>query len=81
MYNIRKITEDLILVGANDRRLSLFEGVYPVPIGVSYNSYLLMDEKTVLLDTADKAVHHQFIENVEKALNGRSLDYLIINGL
>lgn len=79
MYNIRKITEDLILVGANDRRLSLFEGVYPVPIGVSYNSYLLMDEKTVLLDTADKAVHHQFIENVEKALNGRNLDYLIIN--
>ncbi len=79
MYNIRKITEDLFLVGANDRRLSLFEGVYPVPIGVSYNSYLLLDEKTVLLDTADKAVVHQFMENVKKALNGRTLDYLVIN--
>ena len=79
MYNTRKITNDLFLVGANDRRLSLFEGVYPVPIGVSYNSYLLMDEKTVLLDTADKAVVHQFMENVNHVLNGRKLDYLVIN--
>lgn len=79
MYNTKKITQDLYWVGANDRRLSLFEGVYPVPIGVSYNSYLLMDEKTVLLDTADKSVKHQFIENVEHVLNGRTLDYLIIN--
>ena len=52
MYNTKKITKDLFWVGANDRRLSLFEGVYPVPIGVSYNSYLLMKEKTVLLDTS-----------------------------
>lgn len=79
MHNTRKIKDDLFWVGANDRRLSLFEGVYPVPIGVSYNSYLLMDEKTVLLDTADKAVVHQFMENVEYVLNGRPLDYLIIN--
>ena len=79
MHNTRKIKEDLFWVGANDRRLSLFEGVYPVPIGVSYNSYLLMDEKTVLLDTADKAVVHQFMENVDYVLNGRPLDYLIIN--
>lgn len=79
MYNIKKITEDLFWVGANDRRISLFESVYPVPKGVSYNSYLLMDEKTVLLDTVDKSVTHQFMENVEYVLNGRGLDYLIIN--
>lgn len=79
MYNIKKITEDLFWVGANDRRISLFESVYPVPKGVSYNSYLLMDEKTVLLDTVDKSVTHQFMENVEHVLNGRHLDYLVIN--
>ena len=79
MHNTRQIKEDLFWVGANDRRLSLFEGVYPVPIGVSYNSYLLMDEKTVLLDTADKTVIHQFIDNVEYVLGDRKLDYLIIN--
>ena len=79
MYNTKKITNDLFWVGANDRRLSVFEGVYPIPIGVSYNSYLLMDEKTVLLDTADKAVIGQFMENVNHVLNGRTLDYLVIN--
>lgn len=79
MYNTKKITNDLFWVGANDRRLSVFEGVYPIPIGVSYNSYLLMDEKTVLLDTADKAVIGQFMENVQHVLNGRTLDYLVIN--
>ena len=62
MYNTKKITEDLFWVGANDRRISLFESVYPVPTGVSYNSYLLMDEKTVLLDTVDKSVNHQFLD-------------------
>ena len=76
MYNTKKIADDLFWVGANDRRLSVFEGVYPVPTGVSYNSYLLMDEKTVLLDTADKSVTHQFMENVAHVLGERSLDYL-----
>lgn len=79
MHNIKKLTNDLFWVGANDRRISLFESVYPVPTGVSYNSYLLLDEKTVLLDTVDKSVNHQFMENVEFALGGRELDYLIIN--
>lgn|SRR5574344_94162 len=79
MYNTKKITQDLFWVGANDRRISLFESVYPVPNGVSYNSYLLTDEKTVLLDTVDKAVNHQFRENVDYILNGRNLDYLVIN--
>lgn len=79
MYNVKKIKEDLYWVGANDRRISLFESAYPVPDGVSYNSYLMLDEKTVLLDTVDKAVCHQFMENVEYALGGKDLDYLVIN--
>ena len=79
MYNVKNITKDLYWVGANDRRLALFEGVYDIPTGVSYNSYLLLDDKTVLLDTVDKAVSHQFFENIEFVLNGRKLDYLIIN--
>ena len=79
MYNTKKITENLFWVGANDRRIALFEGVYHAPPGVSYNSYVLLDERTVLLDTVDKAVTHQFMENVAHVLNGRKLDYLIIN--
>ena len=74
----RKITDDLTWVGANDRRLAMFEGVYSVPCGVSYNSYLLTDEKTVLFDTSDKAVSRRFMENVASALGGRALDYLVI---
>ena len=79
MYCYRKVTEDLYWVGANDRRLSLFEGVYQVPRGISYNSYLLLDEKTVLFDTVDKAVGEVFFENVEHLLGGRSLDYLVVH--
>jgi len=78
MHFTKNITDDLIWVGANDRRLAMFEGVYSVPTGVSYNSYLLMDEKTVLFDTVDKAVYHRFMENIAYALDGRALDYLII---
>jgi len=78
MYCIKNITNDFIWVGANDRRLAMFEGVYSVPGGVSYNSYLLKDEKTVLFDTVDKAVRHRFLENVVSALDGRQLDYLIV---
>ena len=79
MYNVKNITNDLFWVGANDRRIALFEGVYHAPQGVSYNSYVLLDDKTVLLDTVDKAVTHQFMENVAHVLNGKKLDYLIIN--
>jgi len=78
MFNLKKIKEDIIWVGANDRRLAMFEGVYSVPQGVSYNSYLVKDEKTVLFDTVDKAVRQRFFENLEAALEGRSLDYLVI---
>jgi len=78
MHCLKKITNDLIWVGANDRRLAMFEGVYSVPNGVSYNSYLLTDEKTVLFGTVDKAVQQRFLENVTEALGGRTLDYLIV---
>ena len=79
MHNIRKITNDLYYIGGNDRKLSLFENVYPVPQGVSYNSYLLLDEKTALTDTADSAIAPQFFENLNEALQGRPLDYLIVH--
>jgi len=79
MYNVKKITDDLFWVGGNDRRLALFENVYPIPEGISYNSYVLMDEKTVLLDTADSAIMELFTENVKAVLNGRKLDYIIVN--
>ena len=78
MHCIKKVTADLIWVGANDRRLAMFEGVYSVPGGVSYNSYLLLDEKTVLFDAVDKAVSRRFLENVAFALNGKPLDYFIV---
>ena len=79
MYNVRKVTDDLYWVGANDHRLALFENIHPLYHGVSYNSYLLLDEKTVLFDTADWAVGRQFIDNVKYVLDGRPLDYLVIN--
>lgn len=79
MHCVRKVTEDLFWVGGNDKRLHLFENIHPIEDGVSYNSYLLLDEKTVLFDTADWSVGRQFIENVEYVLNGRKLDYMVIN--
>ncbi|MEG0686524.1 MAG: FprA family A-type flavoprotein [Erysipelotrichales bacterium] len=79
MYNVREITEDLYWIGGNDRRLALFENIHPIPEGVSYNSYLLLDEKTALFDTADWAVARQFLDNVEGVLDGRKLDYMVIN--
>ena len=79
MHCVKKINDDLTWVGANDRRLAMFEGVYSVPYGVSYNSYLLTDEKTVLFDTVDKAVRQRFLENLSFALNGRTLDYIVVH--
>lgn len=81
MHNIRKITDNLFNIGVNDRRITMFENAHPVPRGMSYNSYLLLDEKTVLLDGVDLAVVEQFWQNLNAALNGRQLDYLVINHL
>ena len=79
MHCVKKIQDDLYWVGASDRRLALFENVYPLPEGVSYNAYVLLDEKTVLLDTVDLSVSRQFFENLEFVLNGRALDYIIVD--
>ncbi len=78
MYCIRKVTEDVTWIGADDRRLAMFEGVYSVPKGVSYNSYLLLDEKAVLFDTVDKAVGRVFFENLAHVLAGRPREYVIV---
>ena len=79
MYCTRNITDDIFWVGGSDRRLALFENLFPIPRGVSYNSYLIMDEKTALVDTVDSSITRQFLENVCHVLNGRPLDYLIVN--
>lgn len=79
MENAVSITEDLYYLGASDRRIALFESAFPVPRGVSYNSYLLKDEKTVLFDTVDAAVAEEFLHNLEGALGGKKLDYLIVH--
>lgn len=79
MYNVREVTKDLYWVGGNDRRTALFENIHPIPEGVSYNSYLLLDENTVLLDTVDWSVCRGFVENIEYVLGERPLDYMVIN--
>jgi flavorubredoxin len=79
MYCVRNITEDLYWVGGNDRRLALFENIHPIEKGVSYNSYLLLDKKTVLFDTVDWSICRQFLENIQAVLGDRPLDYMVIN--
>lgn len=79
MHCVRKITNDLYWIGGNDHRLALFENIHPIPRGVSYNSYLLLDKKTVLFDTVDWSICRQFLENVKAILGDRSLDYMVIN--
>ena len=79
MHHAISIREDLFWVGGNDRRLALFENVFPIPRGVSYNAYVLLDEKTVLFDTVDKSVSGVFFESLAHVLAGRKLDYLIVS--
>lgn len=79
MYNVRKVQEDLIWVGASDHRLNLFENIHPIPRGVSYNSYVLLDEKNVLFDTVDWSVCGQFLENLKHVLDGKKLDVIVIH--
>lgn len=78
MYNIRNITNQIIYVGCSDRKLRCFESQYPINNGMAYNSYLINDEKTVLIDTVDRACAAQFFENIQKSLNGKMLDFLIV---
>lgn len=79
MYCIKKITDSISWIGGEDRRLALFESVYPIPRGVSYNSYFIDDEETLVMDTVDQSVAAQYFENLEYVLAGRKLDYLVVN--
>ncbi len=81
MYNVRKITDDIYWCGANDHRLHLFENIHPIPQGVSYNCYLLLDEHPTLFDTVDWSACRQMIENLQYLLGDRPLEYLVINHL
>ena len=78
MKGIKKITDGIFWIGASDRRLERFENIFPIPEGVSYNSYFVDDEKTLVFDTADITIADQYIENLKEALAGRKLDYLVV---
>ncbi|HIW48627.1 MAG TPA: FprA family A-type flavoprotein [Firmicutes bacterium] len=78
MHCTRKVTPSITWVGGSDYRLALFENLFPIPRGVAYNSYVIEDEKTALMDTADASITEQFLENVTYALHGRALDYLVV---
>lgn len=79
LYSVQEISPQIFWVGGNDRRLEQFENLFPLTNGVAYNSYLILDEKTALIDTVDDAITDLYMENVEHVLDGRTLDYLIIN--
>lgn len=79
MHCTRKITDSIYWIGGSDRRLALFENLFPIPRGVSYNSYLILDEKTAVIDTVDSSITRQFLDNIMHVLNGRKLDYLVVN--
>ena len=79
MYCVRKVTDRITWIGGEDRRLALFESAYPIPNGVSYNSYFIDDEKTLVMDAVDRSVSGQFFENLAHVLGGRKLDYLVVN--
>jgi len=73
-----KITNDILYVGVNDREIDLFEGQYVVPKGMCYNSYAIVDEKTAVMDTVDARFTHEWLDNIERAMGGRAVDYLIV---
>lgn len=79
MYCIKKVTDDMYYIGSEDRRIALFENAFPLENGISYNSYFLSDEKTVVFDTVDKSVSSVFFGNIAYLLNGRKLDYVVVN--
>ena len=74
-----KISKDIIYIGVNDTKTDLFEGQYRIPNGISYNSYLILDERVAVMDTADAKFTSEWLENLENALGGRTPDYLIIH--
>lgn len=79
MHCVQKIVEDIYWIGGNDRRLEKFENLFPIPEGVSYNSTLIIDEKTAIIDTVDSSIRNLYLENIKFLLKDRKLDYLIVN--
>lgn len=79
MHCVQEIAPNIFWVGGSDRRLELFENMFPLSNGVAYNSYLIMDEKTALIDTVDRSISQLYLENITYVLRGRELDYLIVN--
>lgn len=79
MRTAQEISSNIFLIGENDRRTERFENIFPMPNGITYNSYIIMDEKIALLDTVDRSVSFDFLESLENLLNGREIDYLVIN--
>lgn len=79
MHCVQNVTENIYWISGNDRRLERFENMFPIPKGVSYNSHLILDEKTMVMDTVDQAIRMQYLENIKYLLNGRDLDYLVVN--
>lgn len=76
-----KISDSVVYIGVNDKTIDLFESQYKVPNGVSYNSYVILDEKVAVMDTVDKRATEQWMENLSQALNGHSVDYLVVSHL
>ncbi|MBR3691089.1 MAG: MBL fold metallo-hydrolase, partial [Clostridia bacterium] len=72
------ITKDIRYIGVNDHNIDLFEGQYVVPNGMAYNSYMILDEKIAIMDTVDARFTHEWLDNIQNALEGRKPDYLII---
>ena len=73
-----KITNDILYVGVNDRKVDLFEGQYKVPSGMSYNSYVITDKKIAVMDTVDANFTHEWLDNIQNAIGGKSPDYLVV---
>ena len=75
---MNKISNDIYYVGVNDHQVTLFEGQYPVKNGMSYNSYIIMDDKIAIFDTVDKNFTHEWLDNIELVLKGKQPNYLIV---
>ena len=80
MYDM-KISDSIVYVGVDDKDIDLFESQYKVPNGVTYNSYVILDEKIAVMDTVDKRRTQQWLDNLEKVLDGRKPDYLVVSHL
>ncbi|MBO7522754.1 MAG: FprA family A-type flavoprotein [Bacteroidales bacterium] len=79
MYCTKQINENVFWIGGSDRRLAQFENIYPIPRGVSYNSFIILDEKNVIVDAVDKSISSLFFENIKHIINDGTVDYLIVN--